>query len=500
MDDLESLVLAAQAGQLDAFGQLVGRFQDMAFGAAMARLSDHHLAEDAAQSAFKDAFANLAQLKDAQAFPGWFRQIVYRHSSRAAMRRRTPGLPLEKVAETVGGGPSPVEAAQSEEMNQHLHNALARLPVRQRLTVVLYYIREYTVGDVAKFLDLPQTTVKKRLHDARRKLKDDLRQLLRDDLRRHRPSSRPGFINAVRKHVAGKRINSISNSQESSDPKEASTVGPQITITKCEKQIKTESKLGKSQLQGLWVAYKADASDAIRNQLVECYLPLVQFHAKRLATRLPSMVELDDLMCAGVFGLMDAIGSFDLDRGIKFETYSANRIRGAILDDLRSQDWVPRLVRNRTAKITEARRTIEAATGRGATDAELADHMQVNRDEFAKIRKDGNAVKLVSLDQPWRATDSEGKPWDAGMMKDPSQPNPASIIERLSIKQALLKGMSRAERLIVILYYYEQMTMKEIGLVLDLSESRVSQMHKSIMAQLKARHSSLKKPSTSSVA
>jgi len=203
--------------------------------------------------------------------------------------------------------------------------------------------------------------------------------------------------------------------------------------------------------------------------------------------KLPAEVEVDDLMSAGLFGLMDAINAFDPDRGVKFETYCTQRIRGAIFDELRSMDWVPRLVRSRTAKVEKVRKSLEMESGRRPTDVEVAERMKVDRSEFEKLQKDSRPVGLVSLNRKWFETDSSKDVREIDVIKDTRQENPIQLVQRQDLQMLITKGLSRAERLIVILYYYEEMTMKEIGLTLDLSESRVSQMHSSILARLKAQ-------------
>jgi RNA polymerase sigma factor for flagellar operon FliA len=237
----------------------------------------------------------------------------------------------------------------------------------------------------------------------------------------------------------------------------------------------------------VWPEYKKTGTEELRNQLMEHYLPLVKYNAERIYAKLPDEVDIDDLMSAGIFGLMDAIDAFDLERGVKFETYCAPRIRGAILDELRSMDWVPRLVRSRSSQVEQARRSLQMELGRKPTDDELCKKMGVDDEEFAKIRKDAGAVGVVSLSRKWFETDSNKDVREIDVLKDAKQVNPFKAVQKRDLKDLITKGLSRAERLIVILYYYEEMTMKEIGVTLDLSESRVSQMHSSILARLKAQ-------------
>ncbi|MCX5659566.1 MAG: FliA/WhiG family RNA polymerase sigma factor [Planctomycetota bacterium] len=240
-------------------------------------------------------------------------------------------------------------------------------------------------------------------------------------------------------------------------------------------------------IQEIWLEYKKESTEPLRNRLLEHYLPLVKYNAERIHTKLPDEVDVEDLMSAGIFGLMDAIDAFDLGRGVKFETYCAPRIRGAILDELRSMDWVPRLVRSRSSQVDQARKKLEMELGRTPTDDELSKKLNVSKEEFTKIRKDAGAVGVVSLSRKWFETDSNKDVREIDVLEDPKQVNPFAAVQRRDLKDLITKGLSRAERLIVVLYYYEEMTMKEIGVTLDLSESRVSQMHSSILARLKAQ-------------
>ena len=239
----------------------------------------------------------------------------------------------------------------------------------------------------------------------------------------------------------------------------------------------------------VWVQFKGEPSEKLRNTLVERYLHLVKYNAERIYAKLPDEVELDDLISAGIFGLMDAIDAFDLSRGVKFETYCAPRVRGAILDELRSMDWVPRLVRSRAHKLDDVTKRLEAEYGRSASDEEIASRMGVTTDEFIKLKRDATAVSTVSLSRKWFETDSQKDVCEIDVLEDKRGENPLHEIQRRDLRETLVKGLSRAEKLILVLYYYEEMTMKEIGATLDLSESRVSQMHSSILARLKAQMS-----------
>ena len=240
-------------------------------------------------------------------------------------------------------------------------------------------------------------------------------------------------------------------------------------------------------IEELWAIYRDEYSDEIRNYMIVKYRDVVRFTAERMAMKLPSEVDFDDLMSAGLFGLMDAINAYDPDRGVKFETYCTQRIRGAIYDELRSMDWVPRLVRARTSKYENTRKQIEMESGTAATDDEIAKRLQMNSEEYKKLKRDSRPVSQVSLNRKWFETDSSKDVREIDVIKDTRQQNPLHAVQSQDLQGLLTKGLSRAERLIVILYYYEEMTMKEIGITLDLSESRVSQMHSSILARLKAQ-------------
>src|SRR5437764_9473617 len=159
-------------------------------------------------------------------------------------------------------------------------------------------------------------------------------------------------------------------------------------------------------VQQLWRDYKTEPTVELRNQLVELYLPLVKYNAERIWARLPEGVDLDDLISAGVFGLMDAIDAFDLERGVKFETYCVPRIRGAMLDELRTMDWVPRLVRSKASKMEDARKKLEAELGRPPRPEEMAVKLGVAIDQLDSMLTEASAVSLVSLNKKWYETDS----------------------------------------------------------------------------------------------
>ena len=185
--------------------------------------------------------------------------------------------------------------------------------------------------------------------------------------------------------------------------------------------------------------------------------------------------------------MIQAIDAYDLERGFKFETYCTQRVRGAIYDELRAMDWVPRLVRSRSSKVDRARKSIEMETGIKATNNQIIEYLDIDNDEFEKIERDSRPVMMTSLNRKAYDTDSSKDVQEIDVIQDQRQENPIMELQHRDLQLLLTKGLSRAERLIVVLYYYEEMTMKEIGMTLDLSESRVSQMHSSILARLKAQ-------------
>lgn len=246
-----------------------------------------------------------------------------------------------------------------------------------------------------------------------------------------------------------------------------------------------DSEYAHMDIREVWKLYASEPSDEIRNFLWEKYLPIVRYNAERIHARLPDEVDVEDLVQAGMFGLMGAISAFQLDKNVKFETYCARRVQGAILDELRAMDWVPRLVRSRSAKVEGVRRSIEMETGKPASDEQIKKRLGVGEEQFDKIRRDSRAVSTMSITRK-ASEGSGGETRDLEVMRDGAD-NPVRTMQRKDLRDMLTKGLSRAERLIVILYYYEAMTMKEIGATLALSESRVSQMHSAILERLKAQ-------------
>lgn len=243
----------------------------------------------------------------------------------------------------------------------------------------------------------------------------------------------------------------------------------------------------------LWLEYKQTGSQQSRNRLIERYMPLVRFTAERMAKKLPGNVDVEDLANAGVFGLMKALDGFDLDREVRFETYCAIRTRGAILDELRACDWVPRLVRAKAHKVDAGTADLEKKLGRPPRDHELADHLQISMDELRDLVKGSKAVTVTSLHEglPDQGADKSLRRID--VLEDEKAEEPSLRAMREDLFRLATETLSEREQTILVLYYYEEMTLREIGAVLDLSESRVCQLHGRIIKRLQEELASREK-------
>jgi RNA polymerase sigma factor FliA len=238
-------------------------------------------------------------------------------------------------------------------------------------------------------------------------------------------------------------------------------------------------------LDEVWKAYKATEDPVLRNRLIETYYPLVRYISERLLATLPRSIELDDLASSGLFGLMDAIDGFDMSRGIKFKTYCTTRIRGAILDELRSQDWVPRLVRLKANRISKAWKAIEARNGREPSEDEMAKELGIEVAEYREMSEESSAVTVFSLSDKFDDQSEEGGLENSEIIADQRGVSPVEFVHRRDVIEVLTRNLSQKEKRIVIMYYYEGLTMKEIGKILDLTESRVCQIHSNVILRLK---------------
>jgi RNA polymerase sigma factor for flagellar operon FliA len=246
--------------------------------------------------------------------------------------------------------------------------------------------------------------------------------------------------------------------------------------------------------EDLWEYYRKEADgmkrgestphlDELRNLLIERHYPLVRYIAERLLQTLPKSIELDDLISAGLFGLMDAIRGFDAGRGIKFKTYCSTRVRGAILDQLRSQDWVPRLVRLKAGRIDRALSKLTAEYGREPTHAELAKALEMDHEELVMEIQESRAKTMFSLSEKWE--DDDGSVEKVEILEDRTAIDPVGELNRRDLMLFLTRSLTHKERFIIEQYYNYGHTMREIGEMLALTESRVCQIHSNVMSRLK---------------
>ena len=239
----------------------------------------------------------------------------------------------------------------------------------------------------------------------------------------------------------------------------------------------------------LWQEYRATGDRALRDRLILTYAPLVKFVAGRLGATLPSHVDEQDLVSYGLLGLIGAIERFDPNREIKFETYAIARIKGAIIDELRSLDWVPRSVRTRARQIERAIAELERTLMRAPTDEEIADKVGIAVEELEDSLTEISRTSIAALDEIWSPAGGDQISL-IDTIEDQNGPNPELSLEQTELKEALGEAISRLperEKLVVTLYYYEELTLREIGEVLGVTESRVSQLHTKAVLRLKAR-------------
>ena len=225
----------------------------------------------------------------------------------------------------------------------------------------------------------------------------------------------------------------------------------------------------KKDMTPLWLKYKETKSVDLRNEIAEHYLQLVKIVCGRLAVSLPPHLDRDDLLSSGFFGLLDAIDRFDVTRNIKFETYAGVRIRGAILDYLRSKDWIPVTMRQRIRKYEQTVCRLETELGRSATDQELAAALEISVEELQTLINQCNSATVIPLEE-YLQTD----------VAEAIDTNPLNSTEFFELKETLAKAIERLpqkERTVISLYYYEELTLKEIALIMNLSEARISQLH-----------------------
>jgi RNA polymerase sigma factor for flagellar operon FliA len=257
-----------------------------------------------------------------------------------------------------------------------------------------------------------------------------------------------------------------------------------------------ETNVKAVELRELWRRYKDEGDERARERLVVAYSPLVKFIAGRMASGLPSHVEEADLISYGLLGLIGAIERFDPDREIKFETFAVARVKGAIIDELRSLDWVPRSVRARARDVVKAHAELEAQFQRAPTDEEMAAKLNVGIDEFNDSLLEIANSSVLALDDLWTFADPEGGGGQISVLDtihDPSAVDPEIEAQASELKDRLadaIESLPERERLVVALYYYENLTLREIGEVLGVTESRVSQLHTKAVLGLRSRFAS----------
>ena len=235
--------------------------------------------------------------------------------------------------------------------------------------------------------------------------------------------------------------------------------------------------------------YRSTVDPKVKDEIILEYAPLVKYIAQKISSRLPPNIELDDMISCGVIGLMDAIEKFDPTRDNKFKTYAEFRIRGAILDELRSQDWVPRSVREKAKIVEKAYAKLEKDLGRPATDEEMCGELQCSMEEFHELINKSKSVSLLNIEDA-QAMSKGDKKLMVSLMETSRSANPQSVVGYKKAQEIIkegIKGLPEKQRLVLSLYYFEDLNLKEIGQVLDVTESRVSQLHTQAILKLKAK-------------
>lgn len=256
---------------------------------------------------------------------------------------------------------------------------------------------------------------------------------------------------------------------------------------------KLKARLQDEEDQSLWNQYKINHDQRIKDALIMKYASFVKYVAGRIAVNLPSNVEFDDLVSYGILGLIDAIDKYDSDRNIKFKTYAKTRIRGAIFDELRVLDWTPRSIRQKARKLEKAYAKLEGKLGRDARDEEVAEYLNIDISELHKLFDETKKSLLLSLDEIFYDDEEGSSRFD--FIEDQKSDNPQSKIEEAEAKKILADAISKLsdrERMVITLYYYEELTSKEIGKILGVSDSRISQLHTKAILRLRGRLSRIK--------
>jgi RNA polymerase sigma factor for flagellar operon FliA len=252
-----------------------------------------------------------------------------------------------------------------------------------------------------------------------------------------------------------------------------------------------ETNVKAIELRDLWKRFKSADDQSARERLVVAYSPLVKYVAGRMASGLPAHVDEADLISYGLVGLISAIGRFEPEREIKFETYAITRIKGAIIDELRSLDWVPRSVRAKARDIERANSRLEHKLQRAPNDDEMSAELEMTVEEFQEALLQISNSTVAALDELWTVGDASGDQVSLlDTLQDPRALDPAAVVDATELKDRVADAIARLperEKLVVALYYYENLTLREIGEVLGVTESRISQLHTKAVLRLRSR-------------
>ncbi len=246
------------------------------------------------------------------------------------------------------------------------------------------------------------------------------------------------------------------------------------------------SNLSDEEVDRLWAAFAREHTQELRDRLIDHYMILVYQTAERMASRLPDHVNINDLIGWGALGLIDAINRFEHDRGIKFATYCCSRISGQILDELRRLDWIPRLVRVRVHQLARAREDLTCRLGRTPDDEEIAGELGLGMDQYDEFVRETRIKNIVSLNRKHDDED-ENELGQIEMLPDVTATNPLTELQRAEIKEVAIRGLSDKQKQVLVMYYFDNLSLKEIGDLLGLSESRVCQIHAQVLEFLKEK-------------
>ena len=245
-----------------------------------------------------------------------------------------------------------------------------------------------------------------------------------------------------------------------------------------------------------WEEYVKTQNPVIRDKFIRQYMALVKYVAGKVSVGLPNSVEYEDLVGFGQFGLLDAIKKYDPAKGVKFKTYAVTRIRGAIFDELRQLDWVPRSVRQKSREIEDAICELESKLGRSATDSEVASSLNMSEEEYHRTLMRVSGTSILSLNDVWNSSDDSDSMSIGDTVESPASLNPEMIAEREAIKKVIVEAIQELpekEKMVIVLYYHEELTFKEIGEVLEVSESRISQLHTKANMRLRAKLTNIRR-------